>query len=253
MEHMTRRRCVAMTMGGLPVLAGLAAYTAGAHGSWGETERPRFQKVGAGSARAEIQRRHLPNVPLVTHDGRRVRFYEDLVRDKKVVLTFVSSRAPAFSDTVTSNLATLQRLFGSRVGADMFLYTIARDPERDTQAMLKDWAVWSGAGSGWKFLTGRPADVEALRRGLGFASPDPGKDADPAYAVGIVRYGVEPEMRWAHCQSQAPPRVLAHSLLLDFGTGPAAPTSPIFEKFQRGAAPGAAPIWDCHLLLRGVA
>jgi hypothetical protein len=56
MEHMTRRRCVAMTMGGLPVLAGLAAYTAGAPGSWGETELPRFQKVGAGSARAEIRR-----------------------------------------------------------------------------------------------------------------------------------------------------------------------------------------------------
>ena len=153
----------------------LAAYPAGAHGSSGETERPRFQKVGAGSARAEIQRRHLPNVPLVRDDGRSVRFYEDLVRDKKVVLTFASSRAPAFSDTVTSNLAMLQRLFGRWVGADMFLYSVARDLERDTQAMLKDWAVSSGAGPGWKFPTGRPADVEALRRGLGFASPGPGR------------------------------------------------------------------------------
>jgi protein SCO1 len=253
MDDMTRRRWVTMTIGAVPVLAGLAAYSADARRLPGATAPPRFRKATAGSARAEIQQRHLPNIGLVTHDGRSVRFYDDLVKDKKVVLTFVSTRAAGFSATVTSNLAALQRLFGRRVGEDMFLYSIARDPERDTRAMLRDWAVWSGAGPGWKFLPGRPADVEKLRRSLGFASPDPAEDADPAYAVGIVRYGVERQMRWGHCQSQAAPRVLAHSLLLDFGTGPPDPDSPIFQKFQRDAAPGAAPIWNCHLLLSGVA
>ena len=251
MEHMTRR--TAMAMGALPVLGAAAAYGGGEH--WLRNDaggRPRFARTDAGSARAALQQRHLPNVPLLTSDGDRVRFYDDLVKDRKVVLTFVSSRAPAFSSTVARNLAALQRLFGTRIGKDLFLYSIARDPERDSPAMLRDWAVWSGAGPGWTFLTGRPADVERLRRALGFVSDDPAQDARATYAVGLLRYGSEPEMRWAHCQSQAKARVLAHAMLLDFGTGPADPGSPIFKAFVKGSAPGAAPVWNCRLLVSGL-
>jgi protein SCO1/2 len=236
-------------MGTVPVLAGVAAYAT--RGLWQDDTRPSFRP--AGSPREALQQRHLPNVPLVTHDGRSVRFYDDLVKGKKVVLTFVSSRAPAESKKVTDNLGALQRLFGNRIGKDMFLYSIARTPERDTPAALKSWAVWSGAGPGWKFLTGRPSDVDAVRRGLGFTSDDPAEDANPAVAVGIVRYGTEPEMRWGHCQSQGEARVLAHSLLLDFGVGRADPASPIARRFGTGATPGGAPVWNCQLLLQGVA
>ena len=178
MEGVTRRTC--LTMGGASVLAGVGAYAAGDGRLWNTTATPRF--AAAGSPREALQQRHLPNVPLVTHDGRDVRFYDDLVKDRKVVLTFVSSRAPAYSTKVTRNLAAIQRLFGKRVGQDLFLYSIARDPERDSRAMLRDWAVWSGAGPGWSFLTGRPGDVETLRKSLGFGSDDPAEDADPATA-----------------------------------------------------------------------
>ena len=251
MEHMTRR--TAMAMGALPVLGAAAAYAGGEQ--WlrdGARGRPRFAPTDAGSARAALQQRHLPNVPLLTSDGDRVRFYDDLVKDRKVVLTFVSSRAPGFSSTVTRNLAALQRLFGTRIGKDMFLFSIARDPERDSPAMLRDWAVWSGAGPGWSFLTGRPGDVETLRKSLGFGSDDPAEDADPAFSVGLVRYGSEPEMRWAHCQSQAKARVLAHSMVLDFGTGPASTGSPITKTFGTGSDPATAPVWNCRLLLSGL-
>jgi protein SCO1 len=241
---MTRRTCIAL--GGASALAGMGAYRA-AQGSPSEVGAPpRFES--AGSPRQMLQQRHLPNVPLVTHDGRRVRFYDDLVKDKAVVLTFVSSRASAYSSKVTENLAALQRLFGSRVGKDMFLYSIARTPERDSRGVLNSWAVWSGAGPGWKFLTGAPSDLETLRHSLGFISDDPAQDADPAYSVGLVRYGSEPEMRWAHCQSQAEPRVLAHAMLLDFGAGPAGTSSPVAKTFAAGAGPGSAPVWNCRLL-----
>jgi len=248
MEGVTRRTC--LTMGGASVLAGVGAYAAGDGRLWNTDETPRF--AAAGSPREALQQRHLPNVPLVTHDGRDVRFYDDLVKDRKVVLTFVSSRAPAYSTKVTRNLAAIQRLFGKRVGQDLFLYSIARDPERDSRAMLRNWAVWSGAGPGWSFLTGRPADVETLRKSLGFGSDDPAEDADPAFSVGLVRYGSEPEMRWAHCQSQAKARVLAHAMVLDFGTGPASTGSLITKTFGTGSDPATAPVWNCRLLLSGI-
>ncbi len=248
MEGVTRRTCI--TMGGVSVLAGVGAYAAGEGRLWNADTRPRFE--AAGPPREALQQRHLPNLPLVTHDGRQVRFYDDLVKDKKVVLTFVSSRAPGYSNTVTKNLAALQRLFGDRIGKDMFLYSIARDPERDTPARLRDWAVWSGAGPGWKFLTGKRAHVDTLRHSLGFGSDDPAEDANPAFSVGVVRYGTEPEMRWGHCQSQADARVIAHSLLLDFGLGKADPRSPVARRFGTAASPGGAPVWNCQLLLKSV-
>jgi len=199
-----------------------------------------------------LQQRHLPNVPLVTHDGRNVRFYDDLVKDRKVVLSFFSSFALAESFTMTRNLAAIQRLFGTRVGEEVFLYSIARTPARDTPAATRQWASQSGAGPGWKFLSGRPSVVETLRRSLGFASDDPAEDADPRFAIGMIRYGSEPEMRWAHCQSQAKAHVLAHSMVLDFGTGSAASGSPITQTFRTGANPATAPVWNCELLLKGV-
>jgi protein SCO1 len=248
MEALTRR--AAMTMGGASVLAGVGAAVALERSLWPAGDRPQFRAPGP--ARETIQQRHLPNVALVTHDGRKVRFYDDLVRDRKVVLTFFSSRALTESYKVTQNLATLQRLFGRRIGADMFLYTIARNPEHDTPAALRNWAAQSGAGPGWTFLSGRPSDVATLRRSLGFGSDDPAEDADPRFAVGIVRYGSEPEMRWAHCQSQAKARVLAHSLLLDFGVGTVDPSSPIARRFKAQGGSGQAPVWNCRLLLQGV-
>ena len=246
MEGVTRRRAIAM--GGLPVLAGLGAYVVGE--KWLSAEqRPRFAPVRPGTARALVAQRHLPNVALVTHDGTNVRFYDDLVKNKKVVLTFFSSKAPAESQTVTSNLAALQRFFGKRVGNDMCMYSIARTPERDTPAVLPSWAARSGAGRGWKFLSGEPADLEHLRRSLGFASPDPAEDADPRYAIAQLRHGVEPEMRWSHCQSLALPRVLAHSMLLDFGEGPADPSSPAYFRFVSAGNTGDPPIWNCKRLV----
>ena len=246
MQPVTRRKAIAM--GGLPVLAGVGAYVVGEKVLSAE-ERPRFQAVGPGTARETLQRRHLPNVALVTNDGRDVRFYDDLVKDRKVVLTFFSSRALADSRRVTANLSALQRFFGSRVGNDMFMYSIARDPERDTPAALRSWAVRSGAGRGWKFLSGEPADVQRLRQSLGFASPNPAEDADPRYAIGLLRHGVEPQMRWAHCQSLALPRVLAHSMLLDFGEGPADPSSPAYFRFASGGDARNPPIWNCKRLV----
>ncbi len=246
MEGMTRR--AALAMGTVPVMTGVAAYAT--RGMWNGDSAPAF--TPAGPARTALQQRHLPNVALVTHDDRKVRFYDDLVRDKRVVLTFVSSSAAAESQKVTHNLAAIQRLFGTRVGKDMFLYSIARTPERDTPVALQRWATWSGAGPGWKFLTGAPSDVERLRHSLGFGSDDPAEDANPAFSVGVVRYGTEPEMRWGHCQSQADARVIAHSLLLDFGLGKADPRSPVARRFGTAASPGGAPVWNCQLLLKSV-
>jgi protein SCO1 len=241
MGGMTRRKWLA-TMGTVPLVAGVAALAARGRALFGGRTEPRFEVVaasGAGSARALFQQEHLPNLQLVTQDGKTVRFYDDLVKDRKVILTFIDTQTTPQSAKVSQNLATLQRFFGARVGQDIHIYSITSNPQHDTPEVLKGWATQHGAGPGWTFLTGTPATIETLRHSLGFASKNPTEDANPGYSIGVLRHGVEPEMRWAHCQSQALPRVLAHSMLLDFGTDPADPNPP--------------PIWNCTRLTAGIA
>lgn len=41
------------------------------------------------SARRRLQQLNLPNLPLITHEGKRVLFYDDLVKDKVVSPQFL--------------------------------------------------------------------------------------------------------------------------------------------------------------------
>jgi protein SCO1/2 len=240
---MTRRKWLT-TMGSGTLVAGVGAVAARGFGALGGGSAHHFQQVAASgreSARATLQQRHLLNLPLTTQDGKNVKFYDDLVKDKKVVLTFMNTdpKALASSKKVSENLATLQKFFGSRMGKDIHFYTITANPTRDTQQVLQGWSSQYSSGSGWTFLTGNAANVDKLRHSLGFADEFGMDITDPNFSVGVLRYGTEPEMRWAHCQSLAAPRVIAHAMLLDFGTDPADPSPP--------------PVWNCSKLVGGLA
>ena len=179
-------------------------------------------------ARAAMQRRHLPNVPLVTHEGYQVRFYDDLVRDKRVLINFIDTHNLPNASVVTANLALLQRLLRSRVGGkgDISMYSITSNPRQDTPDVLRAWARRHQARPGWLFLTGEPGQVETLRRSLGFAYADPADDADPSAIGAILKHGNEAEMRWAHCQAQADARQVALRIVADFGPDPSVPRDP---------------------------
>jgi len=165
------------------------------------------------SSRDRIRDRHFPNLILTTHEGARVRFYDDLIRDKIVVLNFMFTSCSGVCPAITSNLARVQKILGARVGRDIFMYSISLDPAHDSPKVLKEFAAEHGAGPGWLFLTGRPADTEILRRRLGFTDPDPVVDRDREQHIGNVRYGNEPLEQWAACPGLARAEFIAESIL----------------------------------------
>ena len=59
----------------------------------------------------------LPNLPLITHEGKRVLFYDDLVKDKVVSLNFFYANCDEICPLVTANLAKVQKLLGNRWAA----------------------------------------------------------------------------------------------------------------------------------------
>ena len=170
------------------------------------THNYNFQKI---SPRELIQRRHLPNVELITQDNERVHFYTDLVKDRRVVIQFMFARCKDVCPVITHHLAEVQRLLKGRVGRDIFFYSITLSPEEDTPRDLKAFAKVHGVGPGWTFLTGKPEDIFLLRKSLGFFYDNPEEDADRNNHSGMLVVGTEPLMRWAMCQGGADPKWIA--------------------------------------------
>ncbi len=164
-------------------------------------------------ARELIRRRHFPNVPMITHEGRRVLFYDDLIKNKKVILNFMFATCEKACPLVTTNLVKVQKMLHDRIGHDIFMYSITLSPEVDTPKKLREYAAMHGVQRGWQFLTGKPADIELLRRSLGFTQRNPVRDADKTNHIGIIRFGTEASMRWAACPGLAPADWVATSIL----------------------------------------
>jgi protein SCO1/2 len=147
-----------------------------------------------------------PNVVLRTQDDRPVRFYDDLIRDRIVVINMMYARCEGICPVMTTNLVRVQRLLAPRVGRDIFMYSITLKPEEDTPARLRAYAGMHRIGPGWTFLTGKPADVELVRRRMGFVDSDPAVDRDKAQHLGLLRIGNDAIGSWSACAAQAAPR-----------------------------------------------
>jgi protein SCO1 len=160
--------------------------------------------------REKMAERNFPNVTLTTQDGRKLKFYDDLVKDKIVLINFMYVRCQGSCPGTTANLLKVQKLLGDRVGKDIFMYSITLKPEEDTPAALKKYAKAYQTRPGWLFLTGDPKDVELLRQSLGFIDRDPERDADKSNHVGMLRYGNERLQLWAGCPTTLRPGGIVH-------------------------------------------
>ena len=156
----------------------------------------------------------LPNVALTTHENRRVRFYDDLVRGNRiVVINFMYAQCSDICPGATANLALVQQALGARVGREVFMYSITLEPRKDTPKVLAHYARGFGVQPGWEFLTGQPADIERLRRALRFVQRDPALDRDKTQHTGMLRIGNEALDRWIACPTLMKPAQLAREIM----------------------------------------
>ncbi len=187
---------------------------AGAAAAVGLVGLPQRESRAAGmSAREVIQDRNFPNVILTTHDGERVRFYDDLVKNKFVTINMMYTSCKATCPLTTANLLRVQKLLGDRVGRDLFMYSITLDPKNDTAKVLNEYAETFGVGKGWKFLTGKPEDIELLRRRLGFTWADKQFDKQRDSHTANLRYGNEPNTVWGMVPALAEPEWVKECIL----------------------------------------
>lgn len=163
-------------------------------------------------ARERLRRRHFPDVVLTTHEGRRALFYDDLVRERIVAINFMYLVCAQACPLTSLHLAQAQKLLASRMGRDVYFYSVTLLPEVDTPQALAAYARSLGAGPGWLFLRAEPADTELLRRKLGFFDRDPEVDADRSTHAGLIRYGNERRQWWGMLTAAAHAEGIARAI-----------------------------------------
>ncbi|HXD31608.1 MAG TPA: SCO family protein [Pyrinomonadaceae bacterium] len=163
---------------------------------------PRFQEI---SSRERIRQRYFPNLVLTNQLGEKVRLYDDLIKDKIVIFNMMYAKCEGICVPVTRNLVKVQSLIGDRMGKDIFMYSFTLKPEEDTPEHLAHYAHMHKIGPGWSLLTGTSADMESIRRKLGFTDPDPEADKDKKNHIGVIKYGNEALERWGGCPGMSKP------------------------------------------------
>lgn len=136
---------------------------------------------------------YFPNIPLTTHDGKNVRFFDDLIKDKIVAINFIYTHCPDTCPLETAQLVRVQKIMGDRVGKDVFFYSISIDPENDTPQALKEYRQRFGAN--WTFLTGKKSDIIKLRKKLGLYIEEIQKDGSNNHNVNMI-IGNQKTGRW---------------------------------------------------------
>jgi protein SCO1 len=150
---------------------------------------------------------YFPNVELTTQDGKTVRFYDDLLKNKIVAIDLIYTNCQYNCPLETARLAQVQKMLGTRVGRDIFFYSISIDPKRDTTAALKAYAEKFHAGPGWLFLRGKQADVDLISHKLGLDFlPNP---SDPDGHTPMLMVGNEATGIWMKNSALDNPRFLA--------------------------------------------
>jgi protein SCO1/2 len=149
------------------------------------------------------RRDYFTDLPLVTQDGRPVRFYSDILKDKVVLISFIFTNCDEACPLLMRSFREVQDLLGDRIGKDVFLVSISVDPEADTPDALKAYGERYGAGAGWVFLTGKKRNVDWVVYKLGQYQEEI-ESHSTLFLLGDVRNG-----RWRKIPGATPPEAIA--------------------------------------------
>jgi protein SCO1 len=120
-------------------------------------------EVGTGESTNEgptAAAKYFGDVELIDQDGRKLRFYSDVLKGKTVVVNALFTTCTNVCPPISRNFERIQDALGERLGKDVFLVSITVDPVNDTPEKLKEYAQKFHARAGWSFLTGKKENID---------------------------------------------------------------------------------------------
>jgi len=127
-------------------------------------------------AEAEAKARaYFTDTVLLTQQGKKVRFYSDVLRGHVVVLSFMFTQCTDACPLLTQKLRRVKDGLGDLFGKPVRFVTISVDPVNDTPQAWRKFAEKNRAvHPEWLFLTGKKAEVDKVLAKLGELTPEPG-------------------------------------------------------------------------------
>ena len=146
---------------------------------------------------------HIPDTTVYDQEGRKLRFYTDLVKGKTVAINFIFTTCTTICPPLTATFRQVQKNLGARVGRDIGLISVTVDPAVDIPERMKSFAAKFHAEAGWTFVTGEQGNIEALLTALGAYVPNR-IDHTP-----MILVGSEAASYWTRANGLAPATKLA--------------------------------------------
>ena len=121
----------------------------------------------------ERARSYFTNLELINQDGETVRFFDDVLKNRVVVISFIFTNCEGACPLITQKLTLVRDRMEGQIGDPLRFVSLSLDPARDTPAALKEFAKTHHADhDGWVFLTGKPENLEYIIKRLGQFTDD---------------------------------------------------------------------------------
>lgn len=158
------------------------------------------------AAREAKARGYFTDSVLQAQDGRSLRFFSDVLKDRVVLVNFVFTECGDSCPLITHKLLQTRQALGAQAGEVRFV-SITIDPERETPQTMAAFARKHGAvDPQWLWLSGTKANIELVTKRLG-AHTDTREEHFTGLLVGNLRTD-----RWVKIRPDAPPAAIAEQL-----------------------------------------
>lgn len=213
----------------LTMAAALLAATYSVSAVWAHSEPAKSSSAGAQRPAAVTAapkettggtrdpRTYFTDLELQTQDGRKVRFYSDVLEGRTVVINVIYTNCKDACPMLTQQLNAVRARIPELFGKQVFFVTLTSDPKRDTPQALKAFAQKQSADvPGWTFLTGPKERIDHILKKLGQFNEEV-----EAHSTLFIAGNV-PAKRWSKIRPDAPAPLIAARLSELASASPAA-------------------------------
>ncbi|WP_038999340.1 MULTISPECIES: SCO family protein [Pseudomonas] len=154
-------------------------------------------------------RSYFTDTVMQDQNGRNLRFYEDVLKDRVVLLNVIFTHCNDACPLITRKLREVREALGEEAASKVTFISLSSDPQNDTPAVLKAFAEKQGVDSAnWLFLTGDKAQMDLVLARLGHLIPSPEQHSTQLIAGDVAN------KRWSKIRPDAPAPAIAQRLRL---------------------------------------
>ena len=111
--------------------------------------------------------KYFTNTELIDQSGRKLRFYDDVLKGKVVLINPFHTTCKSTVPVMNGNIQKIADAFPANLAKNLFFVSITVDPETDTPSAVSAYAKQMQAKPGWLFLTGPRDNVGIILKKLG--------------------------------------------------------------------------------------